>query len=213
MHLSDPELRARLPEFQLRAGAIGDGCVQRLLALFREKGFRAVLFALPTLYGLPCVMCQVYDDNQGVQCHGGIAVRSHVVAAARSALREAYMQYITYFAGTRDDYRPFAPMKQARIGYRNAEALYFGQAGSEPVERPPADYASVGEELDGVVRALTESDIRHILVADLSPHDAYKLSSVKVIVPRMDLWFCPVFKPSPVFPERAARLRKEQGML
>ena len=121
------------------------------------------------------------------------------------------MQYITYFAGTRDDYSAFVPLKRARIGYRNAQSLYFDEQERGAAPPPPATFPSVPEELAHVLARLTREDIEHILVADLSPLPQYELKSVKVIIPRLELWFCPEYRPSPFFRERAERLTAAVG--
>jgi len=120
-------------------------------------------------------------------------------------VHEAYMQYITYFVGTRDDYRAFAPLKRARIAYENARALYFDEQGTLPFTAGPVAFPSLENELDHVVGVLTSQDITHILVANTSPRPEYDVRSVKVIVPGMELWFCPDYTPSPFFSERARR--------
>jgi ribosomal protein S12 methylthiotransferase accessory factor YcaO len=165
-----------------------------------------VLFSLPNLYGFPCIMCHVYDEHQRVQSHGGIAVRSDFQAAAYAAIHEAAMQYITYYAGSRDDYTPFAPMKNARIAYANAAGMYFDEVGAA---QPPVSlsFKSIDEELQAVIARLKAVDIEHILVADTSPLPEFQLCSVKVIVPRLELWFCPKYQPSPTFAERVTRLK------
>jgi TfuA protein len=206
LHLADPVLRGRLADFMVDGRRLADERCATLLEQFESKGCRVVFFLLPNLYDLPCVMCHVYDLNRGVQCHGGIAARAHAGEAAHAALREAYMQYITYFAGTRDDYRAFAPAKRARIAYENARSLFFDQARREMRMEPAPDFRTIRDELDFVVGRLTAVDVEHILVADLSPLDEYRVKAVKVIVPGLELWFCPDYRPSPRFAARAAAI-------
>jgi TfuA protein len=205
VHLQSAVCRELLPQLAIDKGRIADPRCRTLLAQAEEKGCEIILFDLPNPYGLPCVMCHVYDRNRRIQCHGGIAVRSDFTAAVYAALHEAYMQYITYFVGTRDDYRAFAPLKQARIAYEDAKALYFGEQGTLPAALGRAEFGSLRDELDFVVSALTTQDVTQILVADTSPRPEYDVKSVKVIVPGMELWFCPDYRPSPFLAERMRR--------
>jgi len=205
IHLQSPVCRELLPQLVVDKGSITDPRCRTLLSQAEEKGCEIVLFSLPNLYGLPCVMCHVYDRNRGIQCHGGIAVRADFTSAVYAALHEAYMQYITYFVGTRDDYRAFASLKRARIAYENARALYFDEQGTLPATAGTGEFNSLEDELDHVVAALTSRDIAHILVANTSPRPEYDVKSVKVIVPGMELWFCPDYTPSPFLAERMRR--------
>lgn len=206
IHLQDPTCRAHLPRLIIDKTQLADERCRTLLSQAEDKGCEIVLFNLPNLYDLPCVMCHVYDRNRRIQCHGGIAVRADFSSAVYAALHEAYMQYITYFVGTRDDYRAFAPLKRARIAYENARALFLDERGTLSAFSGPAVFASLEDELDYVVGALTSRDVRHILVANTSPRPEYDVKSVKVIVPGMELWFCPDYVPSPSFAERARRV-------
>ncbi len=205
IHLQSAVCRELLPQLIVDKDRLADPRCRTLLSQAEEKGCEIVLFDLPNLYGLPCVMCHVYDRNRRIQCHGGIAVRADFSSAVYAALHEAYMQYITYFVGTRDDYRAFAPLKRARIAYEDARGLYFGEQGTLPAASGPAAFASIEDELDHVVAALTAQDIRHILVANTSPRPEYRVKSVKVIVPGTELWFCPDYVPSPFLAERMRR--------
>jgi YcaO-like protein with predicted kinase domain len=205
IHLLDPTCRALLPHLRIDAAHRSDPRCRHLQAQLEDKGCEVVLFLLPNLYDLPCVMCHVYDRNRKIQCHGGIAVRADVGGAMQAALHEAVMQYITYFVGTRDDYVAGAPDKQARVAYANAQDLYINQP---PSERPlPNDvsFTTIKEELDHVVGRLTSRGPGPILVADLSPRAAPQVKSVKVIVPGLELWFCPDYQPSPFLADRAAQ--------
>jgi len=205
IHLVSPECRALLPRLKIDHSAIGDACCLGLLTQLDDKGCDVVLFLLPNLYGLPCVMVHVYDRNRGVQCHGGIAVRADFQRAAYAALHEAYMQYITYFVGTRDDYRAFASAKRARISYDNARKTLLGGAPGEVAVPDSTDFGSVGAELDWVMGRLTAADIEHILVADLSPREEYGVKGARVMVPGTELWFCPDYVPSQFLAARAVR--------
>ena len=205
MILRDAELRNGLAVRLVDPGLLREAS-RALIRRAGERGCRMLVFLLPNLYRQPCVMVQVYDELQRVQVHGGVAVRADVQAAAHAALHEAWMQYITYYAGTRDDYQPFAPMKRAAIAYANARAMYFDEPGNARLPEP-VDFASLDDELTHVLRALLDEDIEHILVADTSPLERYHLHSVKVIVPRLELWFCPKYQPSPFFAERVEHLK------
>lgn len=209
LHISDPELRRRRPEFLTDPETLADPRTRALLHEAEAKGCRLLLYQLPNSYRLPCVMCEVYDHNRAIQCHGGIAVRADVRAAARAAVGEAYMQYITYFAGTRDDYRAHANLKSARLAYENARATLFDAPASRAA-CAPAVFPTLALELEHVLARLTEQDVAHILVADLSPLATYALKCVKVIVPGLELWFCPDYQASPF---RAARVEKLKDMM
>jgi TfuA protein len=203
--LHDPDLRDGLSPCLVDPSDL-DEASQALIRQAADRGCRMLVFLIPNLYRLPCVMVQVYNETQRVQVHGGVAVRADVQAATVSALHEAWMQYITYYAGTRDDYQPFAASKRASIAYANARAMYFDEVGNTalPVAKR---FHSVDEELDHLIRALMDEDIEHILVADTSPLKEFQLHSVKVIVPRLELWFCPKYQPSPFLVERLERLK------
>lgn len=205
MILRDEALRNRLSDCLLDPQVL-DEASQALIGKAAGRGCRMLVFLLPNLYDLPCIMVQVYDENQRVQVHGGVAVRADLQAAASSALHEAWMQYITYYAGTRDDYQPFAASKRAAIAYANARALYFDEVGKRPLPERKS-FTGLADELDHLLRSLLDEDIEHILVADTSPREDYRLHSVKVIVPRLELWFCPKYQPSPFFAGRVERLK------
>ncbi|MBT3296014.1 MAG: hypothetical protein HN919_05230 [Verrucomicrobia bacterium] len=203
IHLLDATCRALLPRLMMHPDQVTDPRCSRLLEQLDERGCDVALFALPTLCGLPCVMCQVYDRNRRIQCHGGIAVRADLDGAMHAALHEAVMQYITYFVGTRDDYHALAADKQARVAYASAQALYFSEPPAGVALPPRVDCASIEEELAHVVSRLTSHGTAHILVADLSPVAVCGVTSVKVMVPGLDLWFCPSYTPSPFLAEKA----------
>lgn len=211
MHLLDEDLRGRLPSFQLAAGVVTDPRSVKLMAQAEEKGCSMVLFELPNLYGLPCVMCHVYDRTREIQCHGGIAVRADFQGAVRAVLQEAYMQYITYFVGTRDDYRSFAPLKPAQLAYDYASETYLKAPGRLAGFGENRSFGDVGAELDYVMTALTGAGVSQILVANIGPQEEYGLSSLKVIIPGLDLWFCPDYQSSPYLQTRTERLKAQLG--
>jgi len=205
IHHHDPSCREFLPRLRISPEQVTDARCLGLLAEFEDKGCDIACFLLPNLSGLPCVMCHVYDRNRRVQCHGSIAVRSDFSAALHAALHEAVMQYVTYFVGTRDDYRAFASAKQARMAFDSAQRVYFDEEASAVALPGENIFASIGDELDAVSNRLTSTGVTHILVADLGPEAAYRVEAVKVIVPGLDLWFCPDYIPSPFLAERAKR--------
>ena len=211
IHLVDPACRQALPQFQIDKDRITDKRCRTLLAQAEEKGCDIVLFSLPNLFGLPCVMCHVYDRNRRIQCHGGIAVRADFHTAVHAALQEAYMQYITYFVGTRDDYHSFAPTKQAHLAYENARRMFFDGPVTGPPPPEPVRFATVSEELEYVTATLTGAGVGHILVADISPRAGYEVKSVKVIIPTLELWFCPQYRPSPFLAARAEQTVARMG--
>lgn len=207
IHHLDPVCRKALPQFQVDKARITDPRCRALMAQAEEKGCDLALFSLPNLSGLPCVMCHVYDRNRRIQCHGGIAVRADFNAALHAALHEAYMQYITYFVGTRDDYTSHAPTKRARVAYENAQQLFLDGPAACPALPAPVRFESVGAELAHVLAKVKGSGAEHVLVANLSPRDEYEVKCVKVIIPTCELWFCPQYRPSSFLPERARRTR------
>jgi len=205
IHLVDATCRERLSEFQVGRTSLLDDRCQTLLDQFDEKGCSIAVFDMPNIYGLPCVMCHVYDRNREIQCHGSVAVRPDFNAAAYSALHEAYMQYITYFVGTRDDYHSHAPAKKAKLAFIDAQKMFFEEEPSLKEAEKPVVFGSIQEELDSVIGQLTRVDVRQILVADMSPLDRYVVKSAKVIIPGQELWFCPSYRPSRFFADRAKR--------
>jgi len=213
IHLLDPGCRKAKSRFIIDNDRIRDERCLRLLKQFEDKGCRVVLFDMPNIYGLPCITSHVYDLNREIQCHGSSAVRSDFYRAVYSALHEAYMQYITYFAGTRDDYFSFFDAKQAHIGYESAQQTFLAVHGTAKVDRPAVSFDSVDAELDHVVGRLTGADIRNIVVADTSPQDKYVVKSVKVMIPRFELWFCSDYQPSRFFAERARMTVSKIGLL
>ena len=210
MHVVDDDLRNALQDFQIDPSSL-DAPARHLLEQARVRSLRLILFSLPNLFDLPCVMCHVYDEAQRVQSHGGIAVRVDFQAAAYSAMHEALMQYITYYAGSRDDYTPFAPMKQARIGYKNAQSMYFGETGGMPPLSEPK-IRSLNDQLSLVLDRLVREGTKHVLVADTSPLAEYQLCSVKVIIPGLELWFVPNYQPSSGLSLRATELKNRLGV-
>jgi len=213
IHLLAPDCRRLKTRFIIDNDRIADEKCRRLLKQFEDKGCRVVMFDMPNIYGLPCITTHVYDLNREIQCHGSSAVRSDFYRAVYSALHEAYMQYITYFAGTRDDYFSFFDTKQARIGYEGAQKTFLSAKGTTKACHPAVSFKSVSDELDHVLGRLTSADIRNIVVADTSPRDKYVVKSVKVIIPRFELWFCSEYQPSPFFAERASMTVSKMGLL
>ena len=61
------------------------------------------------------------------------------------------------------------------------------------------------------MHALTGAGVSQILVANIGPHEDYGLSSLKVIIPGLDLWFCPDYQPSPYLRERTGSLKVQLG--
>lgn len=203
IHLGDATCRKSLPLLMINPEAITDPHARKLLANLNDRGCDTALFLLPNIVGLPCVMCHVYDRNRQTQCPGGISVRANFTSALRATLHEATMQNITYSAGTRDDYHDFSSAKQSRIAFRNAQTFFFDQPAPKTELPEEIVFSSIESELEYIKERLISTGSSKILVADISPDDAYQVKSVRVIVPGYELWFCPEYKPSPFLPARA----------
>ena len=77
-----------------------------------------------------------------------------------------------------------------------------------PVIRPEEPRcASIPAELEHVMGRLLSAGIRRIIIANTSPAERHGVSSVKVIVPGLELWFVPEYQPSGHIAERAWRTR------
>ena len=66
IHLQDPTCRKSLPQFKLDQSLVTDPRCHKLIAQADDKGCDMILFALPNIYDLPCVMCHVYDRNRRI---------------------------------------------------------------------------------------------------------------------------------------------------
>ncbi len=89
------------------------------------------------------------------------------------------------------------------MAYDTAQALYFRETPAGVTLPPVVACESIEAELAHVISRMTANGTTHILLADLSPVSDCGVTSVKVIVPGMDLWFCPHYTPSPYLVEKA----------
>lgn len=183
---------------------IQDRRCQTLLEQFKNKGCKIIIQNFPNIYDIPCITCLVCDLNNKIMRHGGTAARSDFNSAVYAALREAYMQYITYFIGTRDDYRSHFN-KDMQLRYKQEESMLFNEQNYIPVRPAALQFNSIHEELEYVINKLKNAGMRQIIVINTSPDDKYRLRSVKVIIPKLELIFIPRFKPSPFYREKVNR--------
>ncbi|HZK28674.1 MAG TPA: YcaO-like family protein [Clostridia bacterium] len=202
IHLGDGTCRKNLSRLMINRDEITDPHCRSLLARLSDLNCDVALFLLPNIVDVPCVMCHVYDRKRKIQCPGGISVRANFTSALRATLHEAIMQNVTYFSGTRDDHYNFSSVKQSRIAYRNAQTLFFDHPAPKRELPETIFFSSIQSELDDLKERLTSTGSSEILVADISPYDAYQVKSVKVIVPGYELWFCPDYQPSSYRPAR-----------
>jgi len=213
LYVIDPVCRDALPKLRLNPAALENARIQALLQRLGDKGYKIALYYLPNSFGIPCLRCRVFDQNRGIECHGGSAARLDFESAVLSTLHEAYMQHISYFTGMRDDYRSMQSHKEAYITYQNALASLFRK---DPQWISPVRHESsqptttIPEELRAVMTRLKEGGIQRIIVADTSPAPEFGLKSVKVIVPGLELWFVPEYKPSGFV---AARIKTTRSIM
>jgi ribosomal protein S12 methylthiotransferase accessory factor YcaO len=208
IYLRDPACEKLRRRLRIDPDAINEHRCRTLIDHLAEKGYRIALYYLVNTFELPCIRCQVFDRNRGIECHGSTAVRADFNSAVYAALHEAYMQHISYFAGIRDDYRSFLSLKEAQVSYRNAQANLFCH-GTDflKIRIHESQITSIRDELNHVIDRITAGNIRHILVANTSPIDKYTVKSVKVIIPGTELWFVPDYQPSEFIGERTVQTR------
>jgi ribosomal protein S12 methylthiotransferase accessory factor len=184
---------------------IKDRRCQILLKQFEDKGCKIVLLDLRNMYHIPCVRCYLYDSNLRIEHHGGTVVRSDFYSAVYAALHEAYMGYIIYFVGTRDDFQSLLN-KDMHMGYKRGQEMFSVGQKFLKISYPPVRFNSIAEELECVINKLTTVGVRHIVVVNTSPRDKYNVKSVKVIIPRLELYaFGGQYKPSSFFHEKLNR--------
>jgi len=173
-------------------GKIKDARSLALIKEFEKLGCKVFISNLVNIYGVVCIRCRVFDLNNRIIRHGGTVARLDFEAAVYESLFEAYMQYMTDFAGSRDDYttlqNPNRDFQRFYHFYRDAK--YNGKCASA------VNFASVRDELYALLEKLRAAGVKDILVADLSPKKQYLLKSVKVIIPGMELMHIPAYKPS-----------------
>ncbi|MCX6997781.1 MAG: YcaO-like family protein [Kiritimatiellaeota bacterium] len=200
----DPFCREQLPRLRLDPATLPDPRSRELIGRLEEKGCRIALYILPNLFGLPCVRCRLFDAHRGIEGHGSTAVRADLPSAVAATLHEVYMQHIAYFTGIRDDYRSFQPLREARLAYQAAQVA----SGETPLacqtlRTEELRFASITDELEHVIGCLLSAGHRRMLVANTSPLERYGVSSVKVIIPGLELWFVPEYQPSGFIAARA----------
>lgn len=183
---------------------IKDKRCQTLLKQFETKGLKIVLLNLLNIYNIPCVTSIIYDLNHRIIRHGSCAARADFYSVIYAVLHEAYMLYITYFAGTRDDYR-VALNKYAYIEYKQKESVFLKSKNFIKMIPQDVGFNSVTEELEYVINRLTNVDIRHIIAVNTSPNNEYSVKSVKMIIPKLELFYIEPFKPSPFYYKKVNR--------
>ena len=141
--------------------------------------------------------------QEGVYRHAIMGLRSSEESALELARVSALAEC--------DDYHSFAPTKQAHLAYENARRMFFDGPVTGPPPPEPVRFATVSEELEYVTATLTGAGVGHILVADISPRAGYEVNSVKVIIPTLELWFCPQYRPSPFLAARAEQTVARMG--
>ncbi len=184
---------------------IKDKRCQTLLEQFEAKGCKIVLKNLVNIYNIPCIGCSVYDLDNRIMLHGGAAVRSNFYPAVYAALNEAYMQYITYFIGTRDDYESLFKKHMQHIAYKKAQQKFFISQNSIKIPLSTVKFNSMRDELDYVIGKLINAGVDRVIIVNNSPSNKFKLKSVKVIIPKLEIMFVIPFKPSPFFSEKIDR--------
>ena len=184
---------------------IKDRRCQALLEQFQAKGCKIILLNLLNIYNIPCVCCLIHDSNHRIKRHGSTAVRADLNSAVYAALHEAYMGYIVYFSGIRDDFQS-AFNEYAHIQYKREQLMFFRAGAFARIDPSAVRFNSIVEELEYVISKLASIDVRHIIVVNTSPNEKYSVKSVKVIIPKLELITIPKkFRPSPFFYEKANR--------
>jgi YcaO-like protein with predicted kinase domain len=179
---------------------IKDGRCRLLLKLFEEKGCKLILYNLLNIYELPCITCEVYDLNSRIKRHGGTAARIDFNSAVFNCLSEAYMGYIIDFMGVRDDFRSlFNFDKDLHLAFKQKQSLFSKNSNFIEITFPKVRFNSIFEELNSVIKKLTNVGVKDIIVLDNSPINKFKLNSVKVIIPKTELITIKPYKPSPLY--------------
>lgn len=179
---------------------ITDSRSQQLLKEFEKKGCKVVLYNFINIYQLPCVRCEVYDLSNRIKRHGGTAVRGDLTSAIFNALSEAYMGYIIDFMGVRDDFRSlFDFNRNLRLIFRQEYPSLSRIRNYLRISEKEDNFSTIKDELDFVIKKLTEVGIKNVIVANNDPLDKFKLRSVKVIVPGLELLTVSPYKPSLVY--------------
>jgi YcaO-like protein with predicted kinase domain len=181
-----------------------------LIKEFEAKACKVLLLNLLNIYDLPCVCCLILDFNNRIIRKGGIAVRTDFSKAISAALLEAFSLYLVDFTGGRDDYVSLIEESQNYEfkRFNLAYAHFFEHPQYITIDPTEVKFNSLQEELDFVITKLTKAGITHILVANQSPLEKYKLKSVKVIIPGTELVFIEPYKPSAFYKNKVKKTLK-----
>ncbi len=179
-----------------------------LIKFFEVKGCKPIFYNFINIYNIPCVRCEVYDVKNKIKRHGGTAVRSDMNSALFNALSEAYMGYIIDFMGIKDDKWSIFDFKKNPAAYLNQEkAILSGNFKPNQTIFSFSGFDSIFEEVNFVVEKLMNAGVKDILVVNNSPLKKFKLKSVKVIIPNLELVSIKPYKPSRLYEAKVKQTR------
>lgn len=187
-------------------GQYGDCVGTKIIRSFEQSGHKILIFTLINIYNIPCVRCEIYDMVNKIKLRGSTAVRSNFNLALYAALNEAYMGYTIYFVGTRDDFTPLLTNGRKMVFEEEKKWFFDNNHFIQPSVASDM-FDSINEELEYVILKLINAGIEHLLVANISPKDSFRLKSVKVIIPKMDLIFIKPYKDSEGYREKVNKTR------
>lgn len=174
---------------QLDLDTVSDTLCRDLLEKFTRARIAVRVWDVTSDVKLPCFRC-VIDESTQDPLHYGYSGRgfgchpSRAVALAR-ALTEAAQARLTYIAGSRDDV--------SRTGYERMRNLK-PPAPSPDLEAedkrdysvvPDWDEATLTEDLDRELNALTACGIKQVIVIDLT-REEFQIPVAKVVIPGLE---------------------------
>ena len=110
------------------------------------------------------------------------------------------MGYIIDLIGIRDDFRStFDFYKNRHFLFKQEQSLLSEGSNLIKTFFPTVKFNSILDELNFVIKKLTNVGVKEIIVVDTSPLEKFKLKSVKVIIPGLELVSITPYKPSPLY--------------
>jgi TfuA protein len=160
---------------------IQNKALQLLVSDMTARGHQVHFFNLLNRYEIPMVLSVFYEGDRQLVFSGQCCRLDMQNAIAHSFHEALNGHYVSYF-GSRDDRRGF---EQKSV---STPLRFLDQFVGQP--KRFADEARqvhpLSQQLDEVLERLQRHGIEHAFAIDLSPRDEYRLSVVKVVVPKMD---------------------------
>lgn len=113
------------------------------------------------------------------------------------------MGYIIDFMGVRDDFRPLFDFgRTQRIAFKQEQALFSKKTNSsfkEETNSSGFEFRTIYDKLQYIITRFKDVGIEDIIVVNNSPVEKFKLSCVKVIIPKLELVTVSPYKPSSLY--------------